>query len=293
LKKLVFISILFAALKMNAQDFAAPGTTWTFSDHENAGYHSYPRGIFSVADSVIDGHNSHLVIGNCQCGGSTANYLYELNHRVYMYHLQLSKFTLLYDFNLNAGENYIFHPQNAADSFYVVVDSIGMDTINGFYRKTQYVHVQDISQTLTYSFPGKIIEGIGSTGCLYPQIASCDPPTYGLRCFEDGFLGFYDTHLAPSCDSVYLTFDKVEEIKSTLLVRVAPNPFSERTTIQFDRQNIAEGNVTISDITGRIVKEEEFFGNSVVIERSSLESGVYYYILTLKESTATGKLIID
>ena len=278
---------------MNAQTFAAVGTTWTYSDHENAGYYSYPRAIFSVADSVIEGHTTHLVLGNCQCGGFTANYLYELNHRVYMYHLQLSKFTLLYDFNLNAGGNFIFHPQNAADSFYVVVDSTGMDTINGQFRKTQFVHVQNISQTIPYDFPGKIIEGIGSTGCLYPQIASCTPLTEGLRCFEDVFLGFYDTHLAPSCDTVYLTFDKVEEVKSMLMVRVAPNPFSERTTIQFDRNNIAGGNISISDITGRIVKEEKFFGNSVVIERSSLESGVYYYILTLNDSAATGKLIID
>jgi len=278
---------------MNAQDFAAPGTTWTFSDPEATGYHSYPRAIYSVADTVVNGHPSHLVIGNCMCGGATGNYLYELNRRVYIFNIMLGQFTLLYDFNLNAGEHYIFHPENPADSFYVVVDSTGMDTINGQLRKTQFVHTQDISQSVHYDFYGKIIEGIGSTGCLYPQFGGCDPGTYGLRCYQDAILGFYDTHLAPTCDTVYLTFDKVEEIKRMLLVRVAPNPFSERTTLQFDINNMAQGTIAISDITGRIVKEESFWGNSIVIERSNLESGIYYYILTLQEAKATGKLIID
>jgi hypothetical protein len=227
------------------------------------------------------------------CSGATGNYLYELNRRVYIFNLVLGQFTLLYDFNLNAGEHYIFHPQDPVDSFYVVVDSIGMDTINGQFRKTQFVHSQDISQGVHYEFYGKIIEGIGSTACLYPQVGFCDPATNGLRCFQDAILGFYDTHLAPSCDTVYLTFDNVEEIKRMLLVRVAPNPFSERTTLQFDINNLSEGTIAISDITGRIVKEESFWGNSVVIERSNLESGIYYYILTLREAKATGKLIID
>jgi hypothetical protein len=292
-KKIILILFLFAGVFVHAQDFASVGTTWTYSDHENGGYHSYPRAIFSVADTVVNGHPSHLVIGNCLCSGVTGNYLYELNRRVYMYHLQLGQFTLLYDFNLNAGEHYIFHPQNAADSFYVVVDSISTDTINGNIKKSQYVHTQYISGMLSYSFNGKIIEGIGSVGCLYPQIASCSPSTDGLRCYQDNVLGFYDTHLAPACDTVYVTFDKVEEINRMMLVRVAPNPFSEKTTLHFDKNNLTEGSISIYDLTGRIVREEKFIGNSIVIERNNLESGVYYYILSLKESKATGKLIID
>ena len=293
MKKFVLIFFVIARVSLHAQDFASVGTTWTYSDHEIGGHHSYPRAIFSIADTVVNGHPSHLVIGNCMCSGATGNYLYELNRRVYMYHLQLGRFTLLYDFNLNSGEHYIFHPQNAADSFYVVVDSISMDTINGNLRKSQFVHSQYISGQLSYLFNVKIIEGIGSTGCLYPQIASCNPATDGLRCFQDNILGFYDTHLAPACDTVYLTFDKVEEINRMMLVRVAPNPFSEKTTLKFDRNNIAEGSIAISDFTGRIVREEKFVGNSIVIERKDLESGVYYYVLSLKESKATGKLIID
>ena len=276
---------------MQAQNFASIGTVWTYSDIETAGHHSSPRALSSIADSVINGQLTHLVVGNCFCSGSTANYLFELNRRVYMYHQQLNQFSLLYDFNLNSGENYIFHPPNAQDSFYVVVDSTGMDTINGQFRKTQFVHTQNISQA-SFDFSGKIIEGIGSTRCLYPQYI-CTPTTNGLRCYQDSTLGFYDTHLAPSCDTIYVTFDKVEEIDHRILVRVAPNPFSERTTLQIDKFNIAEGTVAITDIAGRIVRAEKFIGSSIVIERDNLESGIYYYILTLKESTATGKLIID
>ena len=293
MKKLALIFFLFAGVNVYAQNFASVGTIWTYSDHESQGHHSYPRAIISVADTVLIGQPAHVVAGNCKCSGSPANYLYELNRRVYMYHLQLARFTLLYDFNLNAGEHYIYHPQYAADSFYVVVDSTGMDTINGQLRKTQFVHSQYISASIIYEFTGKIIEGIGNTVCLYPQVNTCDAATDGLRCFQDAILGLYDTHLAPSCDTVYLTFDKVEEIKRMLTVRVAPNPFSEKTTLQFDINNIAEGTIAISDITGRIVREEKFFGNSIVIERSYLESGIYYYLLTLKESRATGKLIVE
>ena len=284
---------LFASVNLYAQDYASVGTMWIYSDHESQGNHSYPRAFYSVADTVISGQPSHLVMGNCKCSGSSVNYMYELNRRVYMYNLQLGRFTQLYDFNLNAGEHYTFHPQFAADSFYVVIDSTGMDTINGQLRKTQFVHSQYISAATIYAFTGKIIEGIGNLGCLYPQAASCDAATDGLRCYQDSALGLYDTHLAPPCDTIYIILDKVEEIKRMLLVRVAPNPFSEKTTLQFDINNIAEGTITISDITGRIVREEKFFGNSIVIERSYLESGIYYYLISLKESKATGKLIVD
>ena len=94
------------------------------------------------------------------------NVIYELNRRVYFYNYQSSQFSLLYDFNLNAGESFMLYPQGALeDSFLVVVDSTGLDTINGFLRKTQFIHAQPFPPHIAYQFSGKVIEGIGSIGC--------------------------------------------------------------------------------------------------------------------------------
>jgi len=278
----------------HAQDFAAPGSSWVYSDHELTGNHSYPRGIVSVGDTVVNGQPVHIVIGDCFCGGGVANYIYELNRRVYFYNYQSGTFNLLYDFNLNAGESFMLYPQDAAeDSFYVVVDSTGLDTINGFLLKTQFVHVQAFPPHIAYEFHGKIIEGIGSTDCLYPQFGSCDPPTNGLRCYQDPVIGFYDTRLAPSCDTVYVISDGVDEPGYDVHATLSPNPFSENAVLSVRHPGTAGGTIDITDITGRIMREENFSGSNISIQRENLEEGVYFYYLRMGNASASGKFIID
>jgi hypothetical protein len=57
-------------------------------------------------------------------------------------------------------------------------------------------------------------------------------------------------------------------------ISVAPNPFNETTTIRFDKTE--EFELELFDLSGRrVLKSGKQNGNSYVIKRSSLESGVY------------------
>ena len=279
---------------VKAQDFASPGTSWIYSDHEIAGNHSYPRGIVSIADTVVNGQPAHIVIGDCLCGGGQTNYLYELNRRVYFFNFQTSQFNILYDFNLNAGDYYMLYPQGiVSDSFYVMIDSTGTDTINGFLRKTQYVHVQPFFPQIPYAFSGKIIEGIGSEFCLYPQYGFCDPPTSGLRCYQDSILGFYDTHLAPACDSIYVINIGIDEAAQEITAAVSPNPFSQGTEITIHSPANIEGTITVTDPAGRRVFAEAFSGNKIRLDGSRLDAGIYFFNLQMGDSYSAGKFIKD
>jgi hypothetical protein len=294
-KNFLAIAFFIAAGFAHAQDFGTPGTSWIYSDHESGGgHHSYPRSIFSVADTVLEGTFAHIVIGDCYCGNSPANILYGLNRRVYFYNYQPGQFCMLYDFNLNAGESFMLYPQGAVeDSFLVVVDSTGLDTVNGFLRKTQFIRAQPFPPHLAYQFSGKVIEGIGSTVCLYPQYGGCDPATMGLRCYQDSVIGFFDTHLAPSCDSVYVISIGIGEIETVIRTTVSPNPFSKRTAIDIDQALHGAGEFELADVTGRIVCKKTFSGNRITLERNNLMEGIYFYCLRVNGGMASGKLIID
>ena len=282
--------LLVLAGRLCAQDFAPVGARWIYNDHDADTSLNYPRSILSVADTVLNGTTCRIVIGGCLCNANQTNYLYSLNRSVYYFDFSQNAFQLLYNFNLNAGESYVHYPALAPqDSFRVVIDSIGMEFINGDFHKIQYVHTVAFGGPLNYIFPGKIIEGIGSTGCLYPQFASCDPPTFGLRCYEDPVAGTYDTHFAPSCEATFQDSGiGIDEITYAVLSEIAPNPFSDFAFLKSGNSQTLGGRLICTDIAGRICREEGVSGSEIRIERSNLEPGLYFYTINSKEGVITG-----
>ncbi len=235
-----------------------------------------------------------MIVGDCACGTGVTNYEYEINGKVYWYNNLLNGFTLLYDFNLNAGDSWNVLAQNTSgDSLTVRVDSIRMDTINGNLRKVQFVSTSAMFGN-AYIFPGPIVEGIGSKFCLYPQYAACDAPTAGLRCYQDSIVGFYDTHFAPACEEVFVDSGiGVREISTKVVAIISPNPFHEVSTLSLQYFSSQEGIFELVDVTGRIILTEKFSGNEIKIERNNLDEGIYFYRLKIEDSFSVGKLIVD
>ncbi len=294
MKKLLFILCILNVVSGAAQDFGSVETQWVYNDHENVNHQNFPRSILSIEDTVVNGVPCHIVIGGCACGTAQTNFVYGINRRAYWYNYSLNAFTLLYNFNLDEGDTWTVIAQNtSSDSLKLRVDSVSFDTINGQYRKVQHVSTIAVYGN-AYTFDGPVIEGIGSTGCLYPQYAACDAPTAGLRCFEDSMLGFYDTHFAVSCEAIFTdSLISVNENEKKLLVRFAPNPLTERSVISLEDGFTASGTLQLIDVTGRIVEEKKFTGNQIVIERHHLDKGIYIYQMKTADAIASGKFIVD
>lgn len=77
-------------------------------------------------------------------------------------------------------------------------------------------------------------------------------------------------------------------------MRVYPNPTSSYTVVEFN-DNSNKHNVTVMDITGRVVKTiNNYEFNALRIERDGLASGSYFInVVNANNQTATIKLMID
>ena len=73
---------------------------------------------------------------------------------------------------------------------------------------------------------------------------------------------------------------------------IYPNPFQEQTTITFPNPNRAEYVLTITDLSGQIVKEVKCWGEQVQLFREGL-SPVIYIIKISGDNIFRGKLIIN
>ncbi|KKK54542.1 hypothetical protein LCGC14_3083660, partial [marine sediment metagenome] len=67
----------------------------------------------------------------------------------------------------------------------------------------------------------------------------------------------------------------LEEIIAGSL-KIYPNPFSERTTVEFPNMQMSEYSVFVRDLSGKAVLTEVTRSNRVVIERRDLSPGIYF-----------------
>jgi hypothetical protein len=97
---------------------------------------------------------------------------------------------------------------------------------------------------------------------------------------------------------VALQFGKVEGLVNGFeLKQNTPNPFNGETVISFNLPKASTASLTISDVTGRVLKsiraDYAKGANQVVLKASDFTAtGVLYYTLEAEEHTATKKMII-
>ncbi|MBU1718245.1 MAG: T9SS type A sorting domain-containing protein, partial [Bacteroidetes bacterium] len=74
---------------------------------------------------------------------------------------------------------------------------------------------------------------------------------------------------------------------------VSPNPFTSQTTISFGKP-ITEYRILITDVTGKVVFEDKnASGEKYVLQRGTLERGMYLLEITNEEFRMTRKLVIN
>ena len=133
------------------------------------------------------------------------DYVYEEDNVVYWYNQTNDAFTVLYDFNAEAGESWNCDIEEC--SFLVTVQSVDNVTWDNRTYRTQYVAGYYADNLDDVVFEGRIIDGIGYEKGLFPNLGSCGiicgADYEYMRCYlEDGELlyheGDYDCDYVPS-----------------------------------------------------------------------------------------------
>jgi hypothetical protein len=186
---------------------------------------------------------------------------------------------LLYDFNLTIGDTlpktYTYNPGNSNYVMYVTaIDSIY--TENGYLKR------------FALNKKDTLFEGIGSTGGLnesiFPLFLSGQ---HELICYGLNHIPYVHTKAGPCDLAVGVQSSKVEHTLS-----IFPNPFSEKTTLQFNKE-MKNAILQIFDTNGSLIRTTRFSGSSFVIERKELKYGIYYYqVISDKTDRLSGKLVI-
>lgn len=148
-----------------------------------------------TGEEEVQGHTCSVINGY--------EYVYEEDGVVYWYNSTDEEFTVLYDFNAEAGESWYC----AVADYYpclITVDSVGSVTWDGHTYRTQYV--TGVIEDYWTVMDGRIIEGIGYEKGLFPEVVIDGPEYEYMRCYlVDGEMlyheGDYDCDYVPQTGS--------------------------------------------------------------------------------------------
>lgn len=301
LLKFIFLFFLFSFFISRAlsQNWLPNGALWhtgiveSFFSH-NQGY------IVSniIGDSTILNKSSRVI--QSQHYNSNNNLflidtmlMYEDSSKIY--HFTNGQFYKLYDYNLLPGDTwkisvpysspYIGMSLTSPDTIVTIeVDSVSSTLIDGKLRKLQYVH----SINNDWYFLNPIIEGIGSSGGLFPYIydwQDFDIPL--LRCYTDSSLIYQRSFNFP-CD----TFINDINENGIMGMTVYPNPTNDLIRISL-LPNHSQFQIIVIDTQGRecLHRKIQYGEQSVVLDVHNLTGGIYSCIVLNDHFKRTVKII--
>ena len=196
--RISLLALVLTTASLEAQTFAPPGATWTYTyavdnliDPFPPVYSSYP--ITVVGDTLLLGHLCSEVQGAGLACHENQGFVYQSGDSVYYWDELAASFSLLYRWDATTGDTWQVHHTGpgGTDTLTYTVTGNGTILVNSQLRRTLDVQLWD---QLGFAFTGgQLIEGIGDTGYLFPwYTALCGGFTMGpLRCYVDAGLGLY------------------------------------------------------------------------------------------------------
>lgn len=274
-------------------------------------YHPFPTSNATWEEAFIGFIGSELESYNVMCGDTLLNgivqskvyqysadgngeiygpyyfgSIYEENMKIYVNNEDY----LLYDFTLEAGDSF-----QLSSNYYMIVESIGFTDINGEARRTIYFEPYEGWHREEFW-----IEGIGSNfglfnrGMFGPDL---DPWT---KCMKENQVVLYNfdppvndcdfTFTSEECDVLSGT---ISVAKNDFSTSVFPNPFSKKAIISFGKKFIQTGTLTIFNLNGQRLQQQQFSGNQVELNREHLPAGMFIYkIQNELGEMSTGKILV-
>lgn len=223
-------------------------------------------------DTVIENKRPKIIIRSNtlydekQCTTVTHEYVYEENGIVYWWNKTLNEFTVLYNLNAEAGDEWQI--KVGTETITVHVDAIG----DYDYEGTSYKMLQVSDENDVFS--GIIVCGIGHQTSFFPEKLMNTNKNYrveGIRCYWiDGNLIYKDGDR--DCDEVYEELHNVTEETDNQTFCVYPNPAKGCINVETEEEN---ADYEILNIMGQTV-----LSGSLNVEKQisldGLSDGMYF-----------------
>jgi phage regulator Rha-like protein len=301
---LVIIAVLLMVLpKVNyGQTFPLLGTTWYYTIDPGAGCFPCPisfQKMECTGDTLINGiscmklHKSGTT-GTCSDFETNDEYVYSMENIVYWYNSNQDSFTILYNFNANAGDSWDIAVYDC--SFTVFVDSVSISSYNGINHKNLFI--SDINNYFT----GKIVENIGHMDHFFPSdiyaycrySAACDGQfEHGLRCYTDSGIGSLN-FTGISCDSIYYVNIDEQELRKEL-VEIFPNPCKGSFCLSI-RDNIdknGSNRFELFNSNGKMILEKKISDQKTYVSIDGFANGIYLLHIILNDKNLSRVIILQ
>ena len=286
MKQLLIIGLTLVCLQSFGQSSLDSTTTWTYSLSFGI---VEPVSLFVNGDTTINGIKWYMLDGDGSCAfinPDSLPYIREEESRWLVYDVNRQSESTLYDFNLVEGESYIVNTFGPDFPIDVRIDSVGTRLINGNDYKVQYCS-NPIASTEGFFFAFEVIEGIGSTGYLFPQGNICDPHTGPIRCFTN-INEFVDFDSERDCDERFVPTNTTN-LNDQANINVYPNPLNlGEEIIVASTKKISE--IEIVNQNGILVQR---LGNIATEAKLNLsEPGIYLVRIIMENLTVVKKIVV-
>ena len=280
--------VIFLVLIINsilpAQTFAPVGAEWYYCEgHAFSDDETFIKATVTK-DTVIQNKQSRKIVSDWVCWNvSEIQYVHSSGDSVFLFDPLLNSFKLIYDFGADVGDTIripIVDWDGSIDSVLVSIEVVSTIEINNIELRHQFVTylVKDSFSggIQFYSYSSEVAEIIGDINFLFnfPVNASivCDANySCGLRCYEDSYLGHYETGQAPSCNFISVGLEE----PTVNSLGLYPNPTINKVYFATTPLNIKL--IELIDHTGRFVKK---FFTSEEISLAGLNDGMYFLKIT-------------
>ena len=207
----------------------------------------------------------------------------EANDSVFFYNPKAKEFQMLYNFNLQKGDEYVIYPspEQKDDSLVVYVDSVTSVTVDGASLRVQYVHTRSISHAdrtnhwqIGWNDKAVIYETIGSLVYFMPQETGWNDMFFDHLCQYSGDGINFKKNSDESCE----TDGIIEPEKGTgAQLLVYPNPASEYIDVTLSERSAKEGEWLVCNALGEVVFRTAASGEKITrIPLHNLSKGFYF-----------------
>jgi hypothetical protein len=267
------------------------GAEWYYEILNEDGSITYQH-LQCMGDTTINGQRPKIIIrSNTQYDKDlhtkvTHEYVYEENGVVYWWNKLLGKFTVLYDFSAEVGDEWTIEVGDNTITTHVYDSEL--EYINGIpYKRLTIADPDNI-------FSNDLVSNIGHLTSFFPERLMTQGKNYrveGMRCYwVDGELVFKPSD--DDCDEIYLELHNgIEEgdpstgsgafmvypnpAKGILFVRL-PNPPDPLRRGNCDSPTMGKNEYRITNLMGQTLLQGRIDAENQQIDISVLPSGMYF-----------------
>jgi Secretion system C-terminal sorting domain len=215
----------------------------------------------------------------CSYLPDSVNYLYAENKEIFVW--KDTSFHLLYDFNTPLYSSWQIKMDFGGSNYTSNVFVVGVDTLLYAGQKKRIFLIQ--LDNPAFYLGSYIIEDIGSSTFIYPQLPTCDPQVTSLKCFYRPDFGNYG-----STDCIVSTenlFQKKNDFS------INPNPSNGLYLIENQRVT-PENRLEVFDFSGVKIRDFGQIEPTFSLDLTEQPSGIFFVKLTSRDGYFSVKKIV-